>query len=455
MPRMPAPGRNDPCPCGSGKKYKHCCLGQAQAAPDISRQDRTEAMTALLRYLQRDEFGDTLADAALVWADVPGDDPQAALDSIGEEETSLQMFLEWLFFDVRDDDARTVSDRFLAHRGRTIGPRAADYIRLMRGTHLRAFQVRRVQPDVGLEVRGLHRRDDLFITERTATRELAVWDILIARVVAYPDGTNRIDGTMMALPPEAEAELKKELGYAHTVFLEENPGCTDADFFKQEAPSYMHDLWLAHVAQREPPTLHTVEGDPVTTTRVEFQIADARQALATLGHEPDFEHDEDNRGVWLEEGTEPRRLLGELSAEGDTLVLVTFSRQRATRGRARLEAVLGPLHVRSEEHHEPGSGPPPAHWRDEANDPEPASPRDLSQLPELRDWLERKDREWLDLEVPALDGMTPRAAARDRRMRPRLKSLLMQMENREARMAAPDPPRDITWMWKELDLKRP
>ena len=22
------PGRNDPCPCGSGKKYKHCCLGR-------------------------------------------------------------------------------------------------------------------------------------------------------------------------------------------------------------------------------------------------------------------------------------------------------------------------------------------------------------------------------------------------------------------------------------------
>lgn len=20
------PGRNEPCPCGSGKKYKHCCL---------------------------------------------------------------------------------------------------------------------------------------------------------------------------------------------------------------------------------------------------------------------------------------------------------------------------------------------------------------------------------------------------------------------------------------------
>ena len=23
---VPKVGRNDPCPCGSGKKYKHCCL---------------------------------------------------------------------------------------------------------------------------------------------------------------------------------------------------------------------------------------------------------------------------------------------------------------------------------------------------------------------------------------------------------------------------------------------
>ena len=23
--KVPKVGRNDPCPCGSGKKYKHCC----------------------------------------------------------------------------------------------------------------------------------------------------------------------------------------------------------------------------------------------------------------------------------------------------------------------------------------------------------------------------------------------------------------------------------------------
>jgi len=28
----PKPGRNDPCHCGSGNKYKKCCLAKAEAA---------------------------------------------------------------------------------------------------------------------------------------------------------------------------------------------------------------------------------------------------------------------------------------------------------------------------------------------------------------------------------------------------------------------------------------
>jgi hypothetical protein len=31
---MRKPGRNDPCPCGSGKKYKHCCLGKRPSVPN-------------------------------------------------------------------------------------------------------------------------------------------------------------------------------------------------------------------------------------------------------------------------------------------------------------------------------------------------------------------------------------------------------------------------------------
>jgi hypothetical protein len=31
MARSPRTGRNDPCTCGSGRKYKHCCGAKPQA----------------------------------------------------------------------------------------------------------------------------------------------------------------------------------------------------------------------------------------------------------------------------------------------------------------------------------------------------------------------------------------------------------------------------------------
>lgn len=39
-------GRNDPCPCGSGKKYKKCCLGKASVA------EQTESVPSALETLQ-------------------------------------------------------------------------------------------------------------------------------------------------------------------------------------------------------------------------------------------------------------------------------------------------------------------------------------------------------------------------------------------------------------------
>lgn len=34
--RDPAAGRNDACPCGSGLKYKKCCLGRQNLGPPTS-----------------------------------------------------------------------------------------------------------------------------------------------------------------------------------------------------------------------------------------------------------------------------------------------------------------------------------------------------------------------------------------------------------------------------------
>jgi len=48
-------GRNDPCPCGSGKKYKNCCLGKEAQEGEKARADRL--MEEIEEQLGDREFG--------------------------------------------------------------------------------------------------------------------------------------------------------------------------------------------------------------------------------------------------------------------------------------------------------------------------------------------------------------------------------------------------------------
>jgi hypothetical protein len=38
------PGRNEPCHCGSGRKYKHCCLEKDNAEASAARKAAAEAV---------------------------------------------------------------------------------------------------------------------------------------------------------------------------------------------------------------------------------------------------------------------------------------------------------------------------------------------------------------------------------------------------------------------------
>jgi len=45
-PTSTPPGRNEPCHCGSGRKYKHCCLGKDEAEAAKARAAAREATDA-------------------------------------------------------------------------------------------------------------------------------------------------------------------------------------------------------------------------------------------------------------------------------------------------------------------------------------------------------------------------------------------------------------------------
>jgi tetratricopeptide (TPR) repeat protein len=70
---MGKPGRNDPCLCGSGKKYKNCCLAKDEASQRAERQASNAALNAEVQrsyeefeeLMDRGERSDRVASA--IW----------------------------------------------------------------------------------------------------------------------------------------------------------------------------------------------------------------------------------------------------------------------------------------------------------------------------------------------------------------------------------------------------
>src|SRR4030067_468754 len=73
-------GRNDPCPCGSGLKYKKCCLGKSKAGSSRSGDERTAVGTAL-DWLKTNYAEELNQQVLLDYFGDPGDEE---LDAIGD-----------------------------------------------------------------------------------------------------------------------------------------------------------------------------------------------------------------------------------------------------------------------------------------------------------------------------------------------------------------------------------
>ena len=61
-------GRNQPCPYGSGKKYKKCCLGKEKVSSDLLYTRLGEAHDRLAHHLMRfglKEYGEEALGVAL------------------------------------------------------------------------------------------------------------------------------------------------------------------------------------------------------------------------------------------------------------------------------------------------------------------------------------------------------------------------------------------------------
>jgi hypothetical protein len=476
-----AVGRNDPCPCGSGKKLKKCCLGKTGApAPAFTRDEREAALDRLARLSTRQEFTEIRAVAETEfwgeWLDRRSQD--YLLRAMRLDESALA-FNEWFVFDYKLPGGSTLIELLLARAGDRLRTGEQRYLERMRCSHVRPYEVMRVRPDEGLDLRDLWTRDTIHVSERRGTHQIVQWDVLVARVALGEHGVPVIDGYTYLLPATETEPLLERLKREHREFEREYPNADLATFFKQVAMIPFH-LWLDRVGLRPLPKLVTAEGDEVLLAKTAFDILDGAALSAALAAHPALERQDDGGYTWFEEverapapraavrfsglmvssqrwppeGDTTRRGLGTIVVERGRLILETMSKARAERGRRLLEDAAGSaVKYRATRYEAVERAVERARARPRPKEPD-IPPEVQAQF--FQEFMEQHYRTWPDQPLPALGNRTPREAAALKSARAQLISLLKEMEVMAERdRRAGRPAYDFTWMWAELGLERP
>ena len=199
---MTAAGRNDPCPCGSGRKFKKCCLGKdGAAARPFTSGDRNSALTRLSRFAAHPEFrGEHEAARRAFWDDRLEGQPEDRVEELLALEQCEYAYVMWFVFDRALERGRTLADLFLEREATTLTAGEREYLARMRPAHLRLYEVVEVRPDEGLGLVDLWTDDRVWVRERRATRQLVRWDLLATRVMPGADGDPVMDGAPYLYP---------------------------------------------------------------------------------------------------------------------------------------------------------------------------------------------------------------------------------------------------------------
>ncbi len=137
--------RNDPCPCGSGRKYKKCCGAATLQSPD-SLYDRLrrldgESGKLLARFAKLRVGEDALEQAwrAFWFSD------ETPHDSSHPE---YEFFLRWLTLDWRPDERERLAEMFLLERGSDIDADIRRFVKATLDTPYSFFQTLDVKPGI-------------------------------------------------------------------------------------------------------------------------------------------------------------------------------------------------------------------------------------------------------------------------------------------------------------------
>lgn len=378
-PPRPDLGRNDPCWCGSGRRYKQCHLNRPGKLPLPERIQWI--LYKAMSYLQH--RGGRALDELL---------------ELAEERPDNDGLPDPLVIDLTLNEGGWLAE-FLAERGPLLPEDEAMLIESWLLMDRSVHEVLEVRPGSGVDLRDLATGDRAEVRERLFSRQARPGEMICARVV--PDGeSHQIVGYPFRVDPGTEEQV--------------------LDLCREGDPFEICD-WVT--ALEAPPRMATREGETMVFCNAVWQAPSSAASRSFL--DSTYETRDDCWVEMHELGSGDRILRATLRLKGRRITVETTSEERMNRVLDRLESGLGGKVLADERvPWEPGMAPPEGM-------PPPGPPPEVppEQVPEvLAAVQEQLEDRWMSEPVPALAGLTPQQAAADPTRREMLERLLASFE---------------------------
>ena len=454
---MQKPGRNDPCLCGSGKKYKHCCMNAQPAEPPEELRWRRvrraiEGMADILLRFGRTRYGPTMLVEA--WetfnlAEEPTDfDPQTP---------HLPVFMPWLFFDWQPDpldtdidpavlDGLTLAQAYLRDNARRADLLLVEYLQACCAAPFSFYDVVSARPNVGATVRDIFNGEEIVVRERSASTQMSSGDILFAKIARLKDIALFEGLTPVMIPPDHRAPiltLRKRMKRSKKTLTSAELREWDIDML-----CTYHEI-VEPILNPRMPVLQNTDGDPFMPHTVVYDIASPQAAFDALvdlyvvasREELLEEATRDAAGKltgiafeWQKAGNAKHKswdntILGHIAIDGARLTAEVNSENRALRFREIMNERLPGARYRTTSIESVESMLKRPEKTSHGAAQEAA---DFNAQPEvqamLTEEMRRHYREWLDTRIPLLGNRTPRQAVKSRDGRELVEGILLQIE---------------------------
>ena len=382
-------GRNDPCPCGSGRKYKVCHSGR-------ERHDLTDRAAWLwdkaARYVRRNDPS-LLDELAADLLDDPFDRHKLrrspfVLDVALHEHGMLAELIEERGWLLPDDEALVASQWVLT--GRSV------------------FEVTSIDPD-GLTLYDIGTGDTVTLVNAHPSKTTRPGTILVGRPLPVGD-THRAFGGFIPIPRASVNPILDAI--------------TNSD------PQQLIDA-LADTLR--PPQIRNTSGEAIVVHQQRWTIEHPDQLNGALTGAGFTTADENSWSLTVDTTGMKQAVVATVRYEPGDRVLVaeTNSDERAAHARTLIETALPDARLQEDRRRRPGD------LRDDDDDDDDereSAPRgrmplggaenDPALRAELEQFLITKEREWIDESIPALGGRTPRDAVTDPIGREQVRQLL-------------------------------